>query len=457
MNRHKLTLIIIVLLSVGAGIFSYQPLWQKISGFRPWSLGLDLEGGSYLIYDVDTKNIRAEETDSVLNGLRDVIERRVNLFGVSEPRVFVQKGGGVSRLVVELAGVRNISEAIKQIGETPLLDFREVRISPDPKQSEGEDEKFSIPTEEGSQPLSEATNEPQFIPTDLTGRYVKSAQVVFGGGSAGGNLGPAVALEFDKEGAKIFAEITAKNIGRPLAVFLDNELITMPTVQTKIEGGKAEITGNFTVEEAKKLVGRFNAGALPAPITLVNQETVSPELGQGSLMKAMRAGAIGTLLVILFIILYYRSYGVFASLALLMYIALTLAMFKIIPITLTLSGIAGLVLSVGMAVDANILIFERMKEELKRGLSKTDAIEEGFARAWSSIRDSNITTILTSLILYYMTSSFVRGFALALLVGVIMSMFSAITITRTLLRVFVSNPKLEIIPPQRDPARGGEN
>lgn len=429
MSRHKATLIFILILSLAAGIFSYQPLWQKISDFRPWSLGLDLEGGSYLIYNVDTKNIRSTETDSVLNGLRDVIERRVNLFGVSEPKVLIQKAGNNSRLIVEIAGVRNISEAIKQIGETPLLDFREVEVS-----------TSTAETASGTLTNSES-KELQFTPTDLTGRYIKGAQVAFGGGSAGGNLGPIVALEFDKEGAKIFEELTEKNIGRPIAVFLDNELVTMPTVQTKIEGGKAQITGQFTIEEAKKLVERFNAGALPAPITLINQETMSPELGQNSLQNSIFAGTLGTLLIIAFMIIYYKKLGVYSSMALLIYIAITLAIFKIIPITLTLAGIAGLILSIGMAVDANILIFERMKEELKRGLSKTQAIEEGFSRAWTSIRDSNITTILTSIILYYTTSSFVKGFALALLVGVLISMFSAITVTRTLLRVFMSNPR----------------
>ena len=428
MKKHRIVLVCILLVSIAAGIFSYQPLWEKISGFRPWSLGLDLEGGSYLIYEVDTKNIGKTEIDLVLNGLRDVIERRVNLFGVSEPRVFIQKGGGSPRLVVELAGIRNISEAIKQIGETPLLDFREVLISSE----QSEETKSSIPTEEGS-----PNTGMEFIQTELTGRYIKGAQVAFDSSGTGVNLGPIVALEFNKEGAEIFAKLTEKNIGKPIAVFLDNNLITMPTVQTKIEGGSAQITGRFTVEEAKQLVERFNAGALPAPIVLINQETVSPELGSDSLQKAVIAGVVGTILVIIFMIVYYRILGIFASAALLIYISFVLGIFKIVPITLTLSGIAGLILSIGMAVDANILIFERTKEELKRGLPYKEAQEEGFKRAWTSIRDSNITTILTSIILYYFTSSFVKGFALALLVGVLVSMFSAITVTRTLLRVFI--------------------
>ncbi|MEK7479347.1 MAG: protein translocase subunit SecD [Patescibacteria group bacterium] len=429
MSRGTYILIFILVLSIAAGIFSYQPLWQKFSSFRPWSLGLDLEGGSYLIYDVDTRNIGVAETDSVLNGLRDVIERRVNLFGVSEPRVFIQKGGGGSRLVVELAGIKDVSQAIQQIGETPLLDFREVTKS-----------TSTAEVASGTLAVSEQSGI-EFILTPLTGRYVKGAQVVFGGGGSGVSLSPSVALEFDNKGAELFGELTAKNIGRPIAVFLDNQLITMPTVQAEIQGGKAEITGNFTVEEARKLVERFNAGALPAPITLVNQETISPELGADSLKKAILAGTIGTLFIMFFMTLYYRGLGLFASLALLIYVVLTLGLFKLIPITMTLAGIAGFILSIGMAVDANVLIFERTKEEMKRGLKKEDALEEGFKRAWTSIRDSNITTILTSCILYYFTSSFVKGFALTLLLGVLVSMFSAITVTRTLLRTFISNPK----------------
>ncbi|MDO8752054.1 MAG: protein translocase subunit SecD [Candidatus Wolfebacteria bacterium] len=422
MKNTRLLLVLVIILAIAAGVFSYQPLWQKISASRPWSLGLDIAGGSYLIYNIDTSKISFEEKDLVLNGLRDVIERRVNLFGVSEPRVFIQKGKESSRLVVELAGVKDINEAINQIGTTPFLDFREVFVASS--------------TATSSEPQVE------FKETALSGRYIQSAQVLLGEpGVSGGGLGPMVSLNFDKEGAKIFSELTEKNLGKPLAVFLDNELITMPTVQQKIDGGKAQISGSFTVEEAKKLAERFNAGALPAPITLINQQTISPELGKNSLDKAVKAGAVGTLIVIIFMIAYYKKLGIFSSLALLMYIALTLAIFKIIPITLTLAGIAGFILSIGMAVDANILIFERTKEEIKRGLAKRDAIEEGFKRAWTSIRDSNITTIITTIVLYYMTSSFVKGFALALLIGVLVSMFSAITITRTLLRVFVSNPK----------------
>ena len=406
-KKHaSLLLIGIFLLSVLSGIFVYQPLWSQISSFRPWNLGLDLAGGSYLVYTVDLSQVQAADQDSVVTGLRDVIEKRVNLFGVSEPRVYTEKTGGEDRLVVELAGIKDVNQAINEIGATPFLDFREV--------------------------IQEGTSTPQFYQTNLTGRYVKSAALSFD--NIAGK--PEVSIEFTDEGGKIFADLTGQNIGKPLAIFLDNQLIEMPTVQEKIPNGKAQITGKFTVDEAKQLVERFNAGALPAPITLVNQQTISADFGQNSLDKAIFGGLLGTLLIMLFMILFYRKLGIFAAVALLMYTALTLGIFKIFPVTMTLAGIAGFILSVGMAVDANILVFERTKEELKRGLSHTAAIEEGFRRAWTSIRDSNVSTMITAAVLYYFTSSFVRGFALTLFIGVVVSMFSAITITRSLLRVF---------------------
>lgn len=406
MRRPKAALILIILLAIGAGFFVYpRGLGLK---WRPWRLGLDLVGGSHLIYEIDLKNVQSKDRDAVVNGLRDVIEHRVNLFGVGEPQVFIASQGAQTQLIVELAGVKDVSEAIKQIGETPLLDFREV--------------------------IQNATTT-TFIPTSLTGRYVTSAELNVNSTAQT----PEVAIAFNDEGAKIFEELTGRNVGKPLAIFLDNALIEMPTVQQKISGGHAVITGRFTLQEAQKMVERFNAGALPAPITLLNQQTVSPNLGADSLKKVIAAGIIGTILVMLFMILYYRVLGIFASLALLIYIALTLAIFKVVPITLTLAGLAGFILTIGMAVDANILIFERMKEELKRGLAKHAAQTEGFRRAWPSIRDSNTSTILTAVILYFFTSSFVQGFALTLLIGVIVSMFSAITTTRLLLRVFLKD------------------
>jgi protein-export membrane protein SecD len=414
MKNPKALMVLIVILAIIGGIFIYpQGLGNK---FRPWRLGLDLVGGTYLRYEVDTSQIDLSDRDSVVSGLRDVIERRVNLFGVSEPQVVSAKEGDSYRLIVDLAGIKDIKAAISEIGLTPFLDFREVA---------------EVPTEAGKIQTDEE-NKVKFIPTDLTGRYVKGAQIDFNRTTGA----PQVNIQFNDEGAKIFEKLTARNVGKPLAIFLDNNLIEIPVVQERISGGRAQITGKFTIDEAKKMVERFNAGALPAPITLISQQTIGASLGQESLKKAIYAGALGTLAIVLFILGYYRKLGIFASLALVIYIILTAAVFKL-GITMSLAGIAGFILSIGMAVDANILIFERTKEEIKNGLSKMSAIEEGFKRAWPSIRDSNISTIITSIILYYFTSSFIKGFALALLIGVLISMFSAITTTRTLLRTFI--------------------
>lgn len=378
----------------------------------PWRLGLDLVGGSHLVYNVDLSNVPSKDQTSVLNGLRDVIERRVNLFGVSEPQVYLGKSGERSELIVELAGIKDIAQAIQMIGTTPMLDFREVL---------------------------EVGTSTEFLPTNLTGRYISGAELTFDPTTQAAQ----VSITFNEEGALIFEELTGKNIGKPLAIFLDGQPIEIPTVQAKISGGKAQITGKFTVDTARLLVERFNAGALPAPITLINQQTISPALGSDFLKSAVVAGAIGTGLVIIFMLMYYGFFGIFAAIALLIYVALTLGVFKLVGVTMSLAGIAGFIITIGMAVDANILIFERIKEELKKGLSKTASVAEGFKLAWPSIRDSNTSTMITAVILYFFTSSFVKGFALTLLIGVLVSMFSAITTTRLLLKVFVENKKVK--------------
>ena len=408
MRRHPgLFLTIIILAAIVAGVFVY-PKWLGAK-WQPWHLGLDLVGGSHLVYQIDLSKVAATDQDSVVQGLRDVIEKRVNLFGVSEPQVYTAQTGNQAQLIVDLAGIKNVSDAIKEIGQTPLLQFAEVDQDPS-----------------STQP---------YIFTNLTGEYITGAQLSFNQNTGA----PQVQVTFNDVGTQIFAKMTAANVGKPLAIFLDNQLIEAPVVREAIPNGKAVISGTFTVDTAKTLVERFNAGALPAPITLINQQTVSPSLGADSLNKVIVAGIAGTLLVILFMLFYYRLLGLFAALALVIYIALTLGVFKAIPITLSLSGFAGFILTIGMAVDANILIFERIKEELKRGLLKASAIEEGFRRAWPSIRDSNTSTIITAVILYFFTSSFVQGFALTLLLGVIMSLFSAITTTRLFLRTFLKD------------------
>ena len=409
MKKHSLAILLIILVvAIVAAIFvlpiSKKPL-SYISKASNWRLGLDLVGGTHLVYEVDMSQVAAGDRDSVMNGLKDVIEKRVNLFGVSEPQVVTAKEGGSYRLIVDLAGVKDIKSAINQIGTTPLLDFREVM---------------------------QVGTSTAFVPTQLTGRYITSAQLDFDQRTNA----PYISFVLNDDGAKIFADLTSKNVGKPIAIFLDNQLIEMPTVNEPITGGRAQITGKFTIDEAKTLVERFNAGALPAPINLINQQTIGASLGQESLQKAIYGGIIGTLAVILFMLIYYRRFGIFSAIALIIYVALTAAVFKLL-ITMTLAGIAGYILSIGMAVDANILIFERTKEEIKKGLAKSSAIEEGFKRAWPSIRDSNVSTMITAAILFFATTSFVKGFALTLFIGVIISMFSAITVTRLLMRSFI--------------------
>lgn len=410
MRRHPgLFLTIIVIVAIAAAIFVY-PKWIG-SRWEPWHLGLDLVGGSHLVYQIDLSKVNSSDQSSVIAGLRDVIEKRVNLFGVAEPQVYTSQSGNNAQLIVDLAGVKDVTDAINQIGQTPQLDFREMDASSTP-------------------------DNPVWNYTNLDGEYVTGAQLIFDPTTGA----PQVQVDFNSEGGQIFKEITAANVGKPLGIFLDNQLIEAPTVQEVIPNGSAVISGGgFTVQTAQQLVQRFNAGALPAPITLVSQQTVSPTLGTDSLNKMIVAGIAGTILVMLFMVFYYGTLGLFAACALAIYTALTLAIFKLIPITMSLAGIAGFVLTIGMAVDANILIFERYKEELKRGLPKSSALEEGFRRAWPSIRDSNSSTIITAIILYYFTSSFVQGFALTLLIGVIVSLFSAITTTRLFLRVFLKD------------------
>jgi protein-export membrane protein SecD len=324
-----------------------------------------------------------------------------------------------------LAGIKDVNEAIKMIGETPSLDFREAK---------GEDQTNKILAAQKAGDQAALAEDPYFgPPTELTGKYIAKSQVEFDA-----NTGkPEISLEFNGDGAALFEKITERNVGKRLAIYLDGAPISAPVVQEAISGGQARISGNFTIEEAKTLVQRLNAGALPVPIKLINQQTIGASLGETSLAQSLRAGLIGLLAVALFMIGWYRWPGIISVVALLIYTLIVLAIFKLIPVTLTLAGIAGFILSIGMAVDANILIFERTKEELKTGKSLTGAVEEGFKRAWTSIRDSNISSLITCAILFWLGTSIIKGFALTLALGILVSMFSAITVTRTFLLWFV--------------------
>jgi protein-export membrane protein SecD len=642
---------LIILLTIVAGSLSYPApanwlIDQTNNAIRthfghidkPFVLGLDLQGGTRLEYEADVSKLASDKQGTALDGVRDVIERRVNAMGVSEPLVQTTRAGQSWRVSVELAGVKDINQAIKMIGETPILEFKEQnneqarsltadekkKIDDSAKESKDKAQAFldkalkdpgsfgklvgelpdetpakdkggdlgfikdkpeyqalyeaakaekvgtiiskplemadsevvlkveetkesgqevkarhiliqwagssqssssttrikeqalaeaqkikkelttanfadlakkyseepgaktsggdlgwfgkgvmvqafedkamamqkgeiSDPVEtsfgyhliykEDARPLQDVSvriaafrklQESDILPpadqwktTDLTGKQLSSAKIDFDPNSGS----PIVSLQFNDEGAKLFADITKRNVGKPVAIFLDNQAISVPTVQSEILGGKAVITGQFSVNEAKLLAQRLQAGALPVPIKLIAQQSVGPMLGADSVQASLKAGLWGLLLVSLFMIILYRLPGLISVVALGVYALLSLAIFKLLPVTLSLSGIAGFILSMGMAVDANVLIFERLKEELKTGKPYAQAMEEAFRRAWLSIRDGNVTSLISCLVLYWFTSSVIKGFALTLAIGVLLSMFTAITVTRNLMRL----------------------
>jgi len=547
-NQRKLWIkfLLVIILFLGAATIAYpgqitKPAWLgRIANKFKINLGLDLQGGIHLIYKVDASAVEPAKVQDALNGLQDVIERRVNAFGVAEPLIETSKSGGEQRLIVELAGVKDIEKAKEMIKETPFLEFKKLGEPAEPEKPadlSDEDKKFNAEQQkkaedllkqiQGGADFSELAKQnsedpgskdsggdlgwvkrgtfvpefdkvlfdsnlkdgevfpqivesqfgyhiikkleergegadkevhsqhiliskkasplpqqqaPTFIETGLTGKNLKRADVQFM--SQTGK--PEVGIEFDSEGAKIFAQLTKDNIGKQIAILLDGQVISAPTVQAEITDGKAVITGDFTLDECKKLVQRLNEGALPMPISLIGQQSVEASLGKVSLDKSLHAGMIGIILVMIFMIIYYRFLGLIASVALIIYTSLMVALFELSTvtpwsITLTLAGIAGFILSVGMAVDANILIFERTKEEIRKGRSLRSAIEEGFHRAWPSIRDSNISSIITSLILIWFGTGFVKGFAVTLLLGVLVSMFTAIVLVRIILTAVVGD------------------
>lgn len=432
----KYARIISFIILIAAAGLSYFLMTSATS--RPFQLGLDLSGGTHLEYNADVSALPEGSLRESLQSLRDVIERRVNLFGVSEPNVQSEtvrlgQDGVQHRLIVELPGVTDIDEAVRLIGETPVLEFKLMNPDADETLSLGAD----AIGEDGSISIDESAFDAMYIDTGLTGRYLSQARLDFAQGSVGvGN--PIVALSFDREGTELFADITRNNIGQVVAIFLDGEIISAPVVQSAITDGDAIITGNFTLDEARALVGRLNAGALPVPITLVSTESIGPTLGAEAVEAGIFAGLIGLLAVIIFLIAFYRFPGFLASISLVIYGVVMLSLFKLIPVTLTAAGIAGFIISLGIAVDANILIFERMKEELRDGRATFDAITVGFDRAWRSIRDGNISSIISAIILFWFGTSLIQGFALTFGIGVFVSMLTAITVTRYFLKSWAS-------------------
>lgn len=384
-------------------------------------LGLDLSGGTHIVLNADMKSIPPAQRDDALESSRQVIDRRVNFFGVSEPVVQTAKTSDAYRVIVELPGVTDVEAATALIGQTASLEFREFR---DVAAATGAANVF--PT------LANSTS------VNITGKDLKSAKLDFGSDTGA----PQVALEFSGDGAGKFASETARLVNKHLIIFLDDQPLTWPRVSTAITDGRAVITGGFSVEQAKNLSLQLAAGALPVPVSVVEKRTIGASLGAASVAKSIRAGLIGLTIVAIFMIAQYGRLGLLADLALIVYGLVTFALFRIIPVTLTLPGIAGFILSIGMAVDSNILIFERYKEERRRGKPSGIAMEQAFGRAWDSIRDANVTTILTAIILYnpgnwqfLPMSGMVRGFALTLFLGVLVGLFTGIIVTRTFVRV----------------------
>lgn len=409
---------------------------------HPFKLGLDLAGGSHLVYEANTTGVDPSDVKELMSVLRDVIEKRVNLLGTEENVVYVERSSIVSgdpkeRLIIELPGVTDVSAAVAEIGRTPLLEFKLVDLDKVEQQDNilREIESSNSSTTDQTELAAALANigDP-YVTTGLTGRYLESAQMEFTGGQTGQLANePVVSIRFNAEGAKLFADITRANVGKPLAIFLDGEVISAPNINEAIIGGTAIISGGFTAVEARELAENLNFGALPVSIELVSTQTIDATLGAGVVKQSFEAGVVGFALISIFMILWYRVSGFVASIALGFYIVLSLALFLFIPVTLTAAGLAGFVLSLGMAVDANVLIFERMKEEFRAGKSSREAALEGFRRAWTAIQDSNVTGLLSAAILFWFGTSLIKGFALVLGIGIIISMLSAIVFTRTLL------------------------
>ncbi|MDD5606105.1 MAG: protein translocase subunit SecD [Patescibacteria group bacterium] len=422
MGKRAWLIGVIVVVLVGALIVDL-PGFAKLLGisadFRVRQ-GLDLQGGTHLVYETDLSKVEAGGEADAATGVVEVIRRRIDALGVTEPTI--QKTQDNSRVIVELPGVQNVDEAIALIGETAQLEFRE-GVAGKSLDDNGD---------------MTSANYDDWGDVGLTGANFVKAEVQFAQGSTALVQEPQIQITFDDEGRKIFAEVTGRNVGKPLAIFLDKELLSAPNVNEKIDSDSAVISGNFDLQSAKSLAIQLNAGALPVPIKLISQSNIGATLGTESVQKSITAGLLGLLLVVLFMIIYYRLPGVIASVALVIYALIAMAIFIAVPVTLTLAGIAGFILSIGMAIDANILIFERMKEELRDGAPLQSAIDAGFKRAWSSIRDSNISSLITAIILYYFGSSLIRGFAITLGVGILVSLFSALTVTQTILKLIAS-------------------
>lgn len=434
---YQLLAVLIIGLGVAGGFFIYSSEINKTKAFQ---LGLDLSGGAKLVYVADTTGLSKANLEESLNSLRDLLERRVNTFGVSEPLVSRETVSTLTsrenRINIELPGVTDLKKAESMIGQTPVLEFKTENPNYDPNIIK---KGFTITPDmikNGKIDLSGAmSGNDQFTSTELTGRFLSRSTLQFD--SQTGQ--PVVALQFNDEGSKLFEKITGDNIGKRIAIYLDGGIVSAPTVNQAITGGQAIISGDFTPDEAKVLVGRLNSGALPVPITLIATDSVIATLGLTAVHAGMYAGIIALIFIGGLLLVWYRLPGFISIISLCLYATVVLILFKVIPVTLTAAGIAGFIISLGMAVDANILIFERMREERALGKSVADTITIGFDRAWTSIRDGNLTSIITAVVLYSFGTTLMQAFAVAFGLGVIISLVITWFTTRVLLRALLPN------------------
>ena len=440
MKLYRILAVAIIIFGALASYFVYiSETNEDHAWYRPFKLGLDLSGGTHLVYKADVSDVSDGDVSEAMTALKEVIERRINVFGVSEPLIQVEQVGLGSnahhKLIVELPGVTDVNEALAIIDKTPVLEFKlEKANRPSDEAITKQIESIQKSNATTGVELVNSLTDALYENSGLSGKYLEKAQVVFSGaGQPGAPQGPSILIQFNEEGAELMAKITRDNTGKVLAIFLDGELLSAPVIQGEITNGEAQITGQFTIEEARELTGNLNLGALPVPIQLDSTQTIGPTLGQNVLNQGIYAGLLGFVILALYMIFWYRLPGLVSVVSLVLYIVMMLLLFKLIPITITAAGIAGFILSIGIAVDANILIFERMKEELKSGKNLHEAIIEGFSRAWLPIRDSNLSGVISAIVLFWFGTSLIKGFALTLLIGILVSMFSAITLTRTLL------------------------
>ena len=429
MWKRRIAAVLVLLIAVGIGMFIYKSE-PKLSGTeqtgflnKPFRLGLDLSGGTQLIYRADISKIPESETGSAMESLREIIERRVNSFGVSEAVVRRQSAnftnGNEERLTIELPGITDISQAVALIGQTPTLEFKVERTA-------GEPVEVSV-NPDGTVDLGSIDN---YMSSGLDGRYFKRADVVFDQTTGI----PTVSISWNDEGSKLFEKITGENVGKTIAIYLDGAMISAPVVNEAISGGQAVISGNFTTQDARDLARRLNSGALPVPIELISTSNIGATLGAAATAAGAKAGLIGLIAIAVCMILWYRLPGFVAAINLAIYALIVLAVFKLWPVTLTAAGIAGFIISIGIAVDANILVFERMKEEVQRGGTIRDGLTAGFEKAWNSVRDSNVSSLITAFILYSAGTTLIKSFAFTFFLGTVVSLFVAYKVSKIFLK-----------------------